>query len=182
MTAVNGLLSADPFLASLAPTLTSDGAALAQANTANAVQTAVSQLGNDLETVSTTLSDEASHGFTLAFVGTSSQIAQPQVATTFQLSLQNTGSQTTTYDLSLAGLPSGVTGSLSQSSIMLGPGQVTPGSTGFPNLTITLTSTSNTSLAPFSFTVSATAEGAAEITQSITGSLTVRSAPCRSRR
>jgi large repetitive protein len=173
---VNGLLAGDPYLAALVPTLTNDGNTLAQATTAAAVQAAVTTLGNDLDTVGTTLSDEAASGFTLGFVGTSSQTAQPQVAATFQLSLQNTGSQTTTYDLSLAGLPSGVTGSLSQPSITLGPGQVTPGTSGVPDLTVTLTSTSNTSLAPFSFTVAATAEGAPEITQSITGSLSARSA------
>jgi uncharacterized repeat protein (TIGR01451 family) len=176
LSAVDGLFAADPYLAALVPTLTSDGDTLAEADTAASVQAAVTALGDDLDTVGTTLSDEAAHGFTLGFVGANSQVAQPQVATTFQLSLQNTGSQSTTCELSLSGLPAGVTGSLSQSSITLGPGQVTPGTSGVPNLTITLTSTSATSLAPFSFTVTATAEGASEITQSITGSLSARSA------
>jgi len=174
LNAVSGLLAADPYLAALVATLTTDGNTLAQATTAPAVQSAVTTLGNDLGSVGTTLDDEAAHGFTLAFVGASSQTAQPQVATTFQLSLQNTGSQTTTYDLNLSGLPSGVTGSLNVSSITLAPGQITPGSSDLLNLTVTLTSTSSRSLDPFGFTVTARAEGAAEITQSITGSLGAR--------
>ena len=175
LTAVNGLLAADPYLSALLPALTADGATLTQASTAAAVQSAVSALGNDLDTVGTTLSDEAAHGFTLGFVGASSQIVQPQVPASFQLQLQNTGSQTTTYDLSLSGLPAGVTGSLSQPSITLGHGQVTSGSSGVPALTVTLTSTSTTTLAPISFIVTATAEGASEITESITGALEARS-------
>jgi len=175
LTTVDGLLSADPFLASLVPTLTSDGAALAQAATASAVQTAVSQLGNDLGSVGTTLTDEAAHNFTLSFV-TNSQVGRPQVATTYQLVLQNTGSQTTTYDLGISGLPGGVTGTLSQPSITLAPGQVTPGSSGVPDVTVALTSTSATELSPFNFTVTAAAEGPSEISQSIIGSFTVRQA------
>ena len=116
-------------------------------------------LGNDLDTVGTTLTDEASYNFTLAFASGNSEVAQPQVPATFQVVLQNTGSQTTTYNVSLSALPAGVTGSLSTSSVTLGPGQST-GSGGIPALTATLTSTSTTALAPFNFMVTATAQGA----------------------
>ena len=105
-----------------------------------------------------------------------SQVVLPQVPTSFQIELQNIGSQTTTYDLSLSGLPAGVTGTLSQPSITLAPGQATPGLGGVADLTVTLTSTSTTELPPFSFTVTAAAEGASEIAQSITGALTPRTA------
>ena len=176
LTAVNGLLSADRFLASLVPALTAAGATLAQATTATAVQAAVSALGSDLTNVGATLAAEAASGFTFGFVLNSSAIAQPEEPTTFQLQLQNTGSQTTTYDLSLSGLPAGVTGSLSQSSITLAAGQGTPGSGSVPTLTVTITSTSTTTLAPFTFIVTATAQGAAAITASIDGSLTARTA------
>ena len=121
------------------------------------------------------MTDEAADNFTLSFA-TNSQVGRPQLATTYQLVLQNTGSQTTTYDLSLAGLPGGVTGTLSQPSITLAPGQVTPGSNGVPDVTVMLKSTSATELSPFNFTVTATAEGAPEITQAIIGSFTVRQA------
>ena len=176
LTAVNGLLGADPYLEPLVPTLAGDAATLAQASTAAAVQTVVTTLGNDLGTLGTTLTDQVAHGFTLSFVSGGSQVVLPQVPTSFQIALQNTGSQTTTYDLSLSGLPSGVTGSLSQPSITLAPGQGTPGLGGVANLTVTLTSTSTTELPPFGFTVTAAAEGASEIAQSITGALTPRTA------
>ena len=175
LSAVAGLLSSDPFLASVASTLKSDGTALAQATTASTVQTAVSKLGNDLGSVATILSDEAAHNFTLSFI-TNSQIGQPQVGTTYQLVLQNSGSQTTAYDIGISGLPSGVTGSLSQSTITLRTGQVTPGSSGVTELLVTITSTSATELSPFNFTVTATALGASELTQAIVGSFTVAAA------
>ena len=106
---------------------------------------------------------------------TNSQVVQPQVPTSFQIVLQNTGSATTTYDFSVSGLPADVTASFNQTSITLDPGQVTPGSPGVNDVTVTLTSTSTSELAPFSFTVQATAEGAPEISQTTTGSLTARS-------
>ncbi|HTQ37661.1 MAG TPA: transglutaminase domain-containing protein [Pirellulales bacterium] len=169
--AIIGLLPPDPFLAPLVPALTADRTALAQATTAATVQSATLQLGNDLTTLANTLADEAAHGFTLALV-TTSQVGQPQQPVKYQINLQNTGSQTTTYDLSVAGLPSGVTGVFSQQSVTLNSGQATPTS-GPSILTLTITSTSTTAISPFSFTVTATAEGAAEITRSVTGSFTV---------
>ncbi len=175
LAAVNDLLGADRYLAPLVPTLTSDASTLAQATTAAAVQTAVTTLGNDLGTAATTRSGEAASGFTLSLPA-NSQVVQPQVPASFTIVLQNIGNASTTYDLSLSDLPAGVTGTLSPSSITLGPGQVTPGSSGVPEVTVTLTSTSATSLAPFSFTVTATAEGALELTQSIAGSLQARTA------
>jgi uncharacterized repeat protein (TIGR01451 family) len=166
------LLSTDPYLGSFAGALSADGIALSQSTTATAIQSALAKLGTDLTTVSSALAGEAAHGFTLSLT-TNSEVAQPQVPTPFELSLQNTGSQTTTYDLATSGLPSGVTASFSQPSITLGPGQAT-GSGGVPDLTVTLTPTSTSEAAPFSFTVSATAEGAGEITRSDTGSLAAR--------
>jgi uncharacterized membrane protein/transglutaminase-like putative cysteine protease len=175
LSAVAELLSADPVLVSLVPSLKSDGQVLEQAATAGAVQAAVTTLGNDLESIGTALADESAYGFTLGFVGGSSQIVQPQVPASFQFVLADKGSQTATYDLSLSELPSGVMGSLSESSVTLNSGEST-GSGNIPVLSVTLTSTSSTTLAPFGFTVTATAEGASELTQSLAGSLTARSA------
>ncbi len=170
---VIGQITNDPFLASSVTALTADRASLAQATTASAVQAAVTQLGTDLGSLSTTLADESQANFTLSLVG-NSQVAQPQSPAEFQIELQNTGTQTTTYDLSVSGVPSGVTAAFSQPSITLAPGQVTPGSSGVPGVFLTLTPTS-TQLAPFSFTVQAAVEGAPEISRTTTGSLTARS-------
>ena len=173
--AVINLLTTDPYLGTFAPTLAADGAALAQATTASAIQAALAQLGTDLGTVGTTLTDEAAHGFNFTLL-TNSQVGQPQVAKTYGIVVQNTGSQTTTYDLSLSGVPSGVTASLSQTSVTLAPGQATSVSGAVTNLSVTITSNSTTQLDAFTFTVQATAEGATEISRTTTGSFTARTA------
>ena len=149
--------------------------AFTAASTAEAVLAAANKLGTDLDTIGTTLTDEAAHNFTLSLTN-NSQIGQPQTPTSYQIVLQNTGSEATTYDLSLAGLPAGVTGVLSQSSVTLSPGQYTTELGSSINIYATITSTSATQLAPFSFTVRATAEGSSEISRTATGSFTARSA------
>ncbi|QEH35411.1 Ubp3 associated protein Bre5 [Aquisphaera giovannonii] len=170
--AIRTLASADAYLAPSLATLSADRDALAAATTPQAVKAAVTAIGRDVGAFAKTLDDEASYRFTLGFV-TNTQTALPQAPVSFQVVLQNTGSKAATYDLSVAGLPSGVTASFSQASITLAPGQVTPGN-GQPTVYVTLTSTSATELDPFTFRVVATVEGAAEISQSATGSLTAR--------
>ncbi len=171
LTTVTGLLGADPFLAQLVSTFSTASAAISAATTSAPLLAAANTLGTALDTLGTTLSEESGSKFTLSFLA-NSQVGRPQVPATYQLVLQNTGSQSTTYDLSVSGLPAGVTATLSQPKITLGPGQVTPG-TGQPNLTVTVTSTSATNLLPFNFQVTATAEGAPAITQSIVASFAV---------
>ena len=102
---------------------------------------------------------------------TADQQALPQTPAVFQIDLKNTGSQTTTYDLSVSGLPSNVTSTFSQASVTLQPGQAIAGGTN--GVTLSLTETGNTLFAT-GFTVTATAEGAAEITNSTPGALTLR--------
>ena len=137
------------------------------------MQTAVSNLGNDLATLGTTLADEAAHNFKLLLLS-NSQVGQPQTPTAYPIVIQNTGSQTTTYDLSINGVPSGVTAAFSQSSVTLAPGQATSVIGGVTNLNVTITSNSTTELAPFNFTVQVTAEGASEISRTATGAFTAR--------
>ena len=134
LTAVNGLLAADPDLSVAGPRADRRRRARwRRPSTPSQIQAAVTALGNDLDTVGTTLADEAAHGFTLRLRGQQQpDRSAPDRPPPSRSSLQNTGSQTTTYDLSLSGLPAGVTGTLSQSSITLAPGQDTSGSTGVP--------------------------------------------------
>ena len=95
----------------------------------------------------------------------------PTAATTYQVDIQNNGSaQATTYDLSVEGLPAGVSGSFNESSVTLQPGQSISGGTS--GITLSLTETGD-SLVPASFTVTVTAEGAPEITQGSPGQLTL---------
>ena len=171
--AVTGLLGADPFLATALPGFASARAAITTAGTPTELIAAANTLGNALGSLDTILTDEPAHNFTLSLVN-NSLVAQPLSPATFQLVLQNTGSQTTTYDLGISGLPSGVTAAFSQPSITLTPGQVTPGMIGVPQVIVTLNNSSTTDLSPFSFQVTATAEEAPEINRSTTGSLTTR--------
>ena len=174
VSAIVSLLGADPYTSSFATELTADGAALEANSTSQVALSSVeANLGDDVDNIISTLQDEVAHGFTISLLS-SNQVGRPQVPVTFQIELQNTGSATTTYNLSISGLPSGVTSSFSQNSITLAPGQVTPGS-GVPDVTVTLTSTSATEISPYSFQIIATAVGATEITQSVTGSVTPRS-------
>ena len=175
LAAVTGLLNADPFLAASAGALAGARAAIVAAATPADLLAAANTLGSALTTLGTTLADESTTNFTLALVN-NSQVAQPLSPATFQLVLQNTGTRTTTYDLSVSGLPAGVTASLSQNKVTLKPGEVTPGTAGVPDVTVSLTNPSTTDLSPFSFQITATAKGAPEITQSTTGSLTTRAA------
>jgi uncharacterized membrane protein/transglutaminase-like putative cysteine protease len=175
LTAVIGLAGSDPYLSTLVPALNSDAAALGQATTAAAVQTAVTNLGNDLDTMGTTLADEAASGFTLSLVP-NSRVGQPQVPTPYQVVLQNTGTQTTTYDLSITGLPAGVSGVFSPSSITLQPGQSTFRNGGATSVNAMITSTSAIELPSFSFSIVATAEGAPEITQATAAEFAARTA------
>ena len=121
LTAIEGLIETDPNLSSLTTALTTDGTALSQADTASTVDAAVTQLGNDFGSLATTLSDEAAHGFTLSLQA-NTEVGAPLIPAPFTLELQNTGSASTTYDLSVSGsLPSGETAFLSQPSITLRP-------------------------------------------------------------
>src|SRR5262249_34161456 len=122
---VIGLLSADPATAGLTTAFRNDQGTLDQASGAAAIQAAIVPRGDGLQAVDTTLVDETAHQFTLAFVN-NSQVGVPQVASTYQLVLRNTGAQTTTYDFSAVDVPAGVTVTFSPNSITLAPGQVTP--------------------------------------------------------
>ncbi|SIO57707.1 LVIVD repeat-containing protein [Singulisphaera sp. GP187] len=165
---VIGQLGSNPAIAPLRADLTSAKATLANAGTSAQIQGAIVALGNVLDSLGSILTNLIKHRFELSFV-TNSQVAQPQSPSTFSLLLRNLGTETTTYLLSLPGLPADVTGSLSQTSITLAPGAFTT------SLQVTLTPTSTTQLAPLSFVVQASAQGAPEISGTATGSLTARS-------
>ncbi|MGA7497961.1 MAG: MBG domain-containing protein, partial [Isosphaeraceae bacterium] len=170
--AVIALLAGDVYLPNLAGALTTDRATLAQATTAADINNALSSLGNDLNSLATTLSDEIAHSLTLQLDPNQGQ-ARPQVPVLYPIDIQNTGTQATTYDFSVSGLPSGVTASFNHPSVTLQPGQDLFG--GPNGIVLTLTETAG-ELTPTGFTVTATAEGAPEISRSAAGSLTVRNA------
>ena len=159
------LLSDNPTLSGFTSGLTTAHGAIVAATTAADVQAAVNQLGTALDTLDTALSDLAHHNVEV-FLSPNTQVAQPQTPTDFEVRLHNIGNDTTTYDLSLAGLPQGVSGQLSQSTVTLDRD-------GFASVTVTLTPPA-TELQAFNFTVTVAPEGAAEIARNVTGSLTAR--------
>lgn len=164
------LVTTDPFLAPFTSVLTDAETALANATTSQQIDQAIIDLGNGLQTLSQVLIDEVAHRFTL---GLQQQfgIVQPGVPTVFNITMQNTGSATTTYDFSVTGLGAGVTATFSSPSITLDPNDFIPN--GQHTITLSLTETGDT-LFPASFTVHATAEGAPAITLSTDGQLKVR--------
>jgi uncharacterized membrane protein len=171
LTSIISQVTPDPFLVPFAGGLTAGSTAIAGATTAAAVDTAVINLGTALTSLAQAISDEAAHGFTLGLAN-SYGIIEPGVPTVFSVLIQNTGSATTTYDFSVSGLPAGVTATFNQPSIMLGAGQAEgSGNT----ITLSLSEPTTTTLIPANFTVTATAEGAAEITLGTPGQLTLRS-------
>lgn len=95
-------------------------------------------------------------------------VAQPQVPQDFRVIMQNVGTQTTTYDLTVSGVPAGVTSQLSDTQVTLAPNESFVA-------TLTLTQTDDEELLAFPFSVDVTASGVTpEVTRSAAGSLQVR--------
>ncbi len=141
---------------------------MAAATTPAAIQAAVTGLGAVLDDFGTAVTALSAGNFQIALLP-NSQVALPQVPVVFPVQLRNIGTETTTYDVSLSGVPAGVTGVLSQTSITLDPGETST------TLFVTVTPTSTTALAAFSFTVIASLSGASRVAKSAVGSLTARS-------
>jgi uncharacterized membrane protein len=145
---------------------------LTAATTASAVLTALSDLGFSMQFVEQPLVALGQHDVQVAILP-NSQPALPSTPVQFQIALQNIGTQTTTYDLSLSPstLPSGVTGSLSATKVTLAPGASSQ------NLTANFTETGS-ALAAFGFAVNVSPEGAStpefDFVRSASSSLTLR--------
>jgi uncharacterized membrane protein len=159
-------LANDPNFSSFVSDLTAARNALAAANTAGAIQTAVNSLGTALDAFATVASTLAQHNVEISLLP-NRQVAQPQTPASFEIRLHNIGTETTTYDLSLSNnLPAGVTVQFSQTAVTLARDEFSVG------VTVTLTQTSTTEVVPFSFAVNASVNG--NLIKSATGSFTVR--------
>lgn len=141
-----------------------------------------SRLLASLDSLSAQLDDPllaplADHDFEVALRPNSAE-ALPQSPTLFRLYLKNRGTETTTYHLSLAGIPPGIDASLSQDSLTLRSGfAVEPGVSGTHHLPIavdvTLTQPAD-ELTAFEFELRVTADGAPQVQRSTYGSFTAR--------
>ncbi len=164
---IESLLRVDSSLVSFVDPFTNAGDGLANAQTAAEIQAAVVDLGQVLDTFADTVTALRHHNVEVSLIG-NSLVAQPGVPQSVSILLHNIGDQQTTYDLSLLGLPAGVTGTVSQASVTLEPGQFSTG------LFATLTQTSSTELQAFEFQVVATAEGSPTVTKGAIGTMQAR--------
>ncbi|MGO9923686.1 MAG: choice-of-anchor Q domain-containing protein, partial [Isosphaeraceae bacterium] len=170
ITSIVSQVTNDPFLASFAGGFTAASTALANATSPSDINAALTNLGPAVGSLATTLTDEGAHSFVLSLANEYA-VVQPGATELFTIDMQNTGSANTTYDFSVSGLPAGVTATFSQPSITLATGQQIP--FGSNVVTLGLSETGDT-LFSASFTVTATAEGAPEISLGTPGQLTPR--------
>lgn len=162
----------DPLLAPFGPGLATARNALAE-TASDQVTAALEALGVELRGFAEFVTVLARHDFELALQPNTAD-ALPETVTRFGLYLKNRGRQTTTYDLSLDGVPAGISDGLTQSSITLSPGQATsPTLSGSEHVSVVLTQPAGPLLAfPFSLTVKA--RPAPAITRTATGAFTAR--------
>ena len=158
-----------PFLTGFVSSLQAAQSAIAAATCAN-IGTALTQLSTVLANLSTALSSPAALPFSFA-LSPNTALATPNQAVQFPIALQNLSTTTNTYNLSLSTLPGGVTGSLSQSSVTLGPGQSIPVPNALNNPSVSITPTTGTAL---QFSVTASINGVAGSGQTAYGTLTAR--------
>ncbi|RLJ16827.1 hypothetical protein DJ031_15245 [bacterium endosymbiont of Escarpia laminata] len=166
----------DPLLAPFAPDIDTARQAIADSTPAT-LETALDDLDTALTAFGEQLAALADHDFEVALRPNSAE-ALPQSPTVFRLYLKNRGTETTTYHLSLAGVPPGIDASLSQASLTLRSGfAIEPGVSGTHHLPIaidvTLTQPAD-ELTAFEFELVVTADGAPQVQRSTYGSFTAR--------
>lgn len=160
-----------PALTPFIPDLAAARGALAAATTPDGIQGALSDLSAALTGLADVLSAAARPRipFTVALQPNSATVL-PNTPASYALALQNTGTDTATYHLSLSPLPPGVTGGLSRDTVTLAPGEAIP-RPGGPNVTVTLTQSPDT-LFSFDFTVSVSTQATSgTLTRSVQGTL-----------
>ncbi len=141
------------------------------ASTPDDLEASLNALGAVLGNFEARLSNLASHNFEV-HLDPNSATPLPATPANFAVQIRNTGSQTTTYHLSLSTLPDGITGSVTPASITLTPGEQT-GCFGCQSVTATVTEPTD-KLTAFNFEVTATAESAPDIVRKASGALTLR--------
>lgn len=166
-------MRADRFLVQLVEDLQAARELLAGAIGTEAVQSAVLQLGNVLDGLDRLLRDVFEHGFELRLLQNQATV-QPDVPARFHIFLQNNGTQTTTYDLSLSGVPAGNVVAFNQTSITLAPGEAVGASGATQELFFTITPAGG-SLAAFGFELTAVPREAPLLATSTEGALALRS-------
>jgi uncharacterized membrane protein len=170
--AISALLEGECCLGQLSDDLLAARTTLASSVTPAAVQAAVVGLGNVLDQLADLLGDLQRHDYQLDLLF-NQFVVQPDVPARFDVFLRNIGTQTTTYDFVLSGLPATATSAFDQTSITLAPGEVIGVSGATQDAFFTI-SQSGSSLAAFGFTLSAIPREAPLLVCPTEGSLALR--------
>ena len=168
--AITGVAGADQFVSAAVGNLGPARDQLAAAIGAAQVQAAITNLGSVLGVLSIRLRDKARHGFEL-LLPSNTAAALPGVPAVYVVGLRNNGSQATMYDLTVEGLPAGVTAVFDEPSVTLQPGEARVG--GVDPITLSLSQATN-SLLPASVVIRVTARPAPAVTLAAPVTLTVR--------
>ncbi len=170
--AVIRFVNSDPALASnFASSLTFARNQLASATTTEQVQSALSFLASMLETLSQTLAEKVLHGFTFA-LASNVVTALPGAPARFPILLENTGTEPTTFELSVGGfLPFGTTATFTESTVTLQPGERLDGGPNGVTLSLDLPAGD---IFPTGFVVIAMPQEAPSLTQQVSASIAVR--------
>lgn len=158
-----------PFLTPLVSGLTSATQGVANSSP-GALTSALSALNASLCMMRDTLAT-ASNFSTRIFLSPSAQTTGPNLPVTYTIGLFNDGPVLRQYDLSVTGVPNGVTATFSTPTVALGPGGSGFSGTFAPTLTLTPGASLT---APFDFNVIATPRGAPAYAKSAPGALRVR--------
>ena len=169
LTVVNNAIAGISYLQSFAPGITAAGNAVASA-TPSTLPTALNNLDATICPVGAALSQASSYNTTIS-LSPNSLVTGPNLPAIFSLRLYNPSSTVKVYNLTVTGVPSGVTSQFSASSVTLGG--YPDGSEYSNSMTLTLTPGASFT-APFTFSVVATPVGAPEFAISAPGTLLVR--------
>ncbi|MEZ6088875.1 MAG: dockerin type I domain-containing protein [Pirellulaceae bacterium] len=161
------LLAIDPLFVSFASPLSTLRDTFAAASNDADILSAVNAIGEIFEDFAAVTSALATGNFTLV-LSPNSQIAQPLVPREYSVQIQNVGTQTTTYDFAISGLPPEVTAQFAQTSVTLDRGE-------FTNVLFTLTQNTTEQLLAFDFSVDVSISGVTPIvSKNVVGSLRTR--------
>ena len=160
------LLAIDPVLSAFVPDLVASQDRLESASDPDAVRAAIVSVGDALDTFGAGVV-ALKRGDFRAWLSPNSREARPLQPETFEIVVQNVGTETTTYRILLPNLPDGVAASLDRSTISLAPGETA-------NVFLTITQTLTTESLAFGFEVPIVLDESPTIGRSVAGSFTAR--------
>jgi uncharacterized repeat protein (TIGR01451 family) len=161
------LVTDDSFLNTLVGPLTTARNQLAGAMTQTECLEAIDRIGDALDDFAA-VAEAASRGNFEILLSPNVQVAQPLTPREFVVKLHNVGTETSTYNLAVSGLPPEVSSQFSHTQVTLDRDE-------FFDVTLTLTQTTTDELLEFDFSVDVSIDGVTPaVTKSAIGSLRTR--------